>query len=134
YQRRVFGVEYSMTPKLLILGLASLAAVGAGIKAEDLVGTWKGKSLCVDKKNFPNCHDETAVYHVTKTKDGKLSVRGCRVVNGHEVEMGTLVFNLDSKRSELGTSFDAHGSKHTILFTVSRTKWIGLMKSPEGKI
>lgn len=65
-----------------------------------LIGTWKGTSICQIKSS--PCHDEIAVYHVSK--GGKPNVYLMlmnKIVDGKEEEMGTLEYNFDSTKNIL---------------------------------
>jgi hypothetical protein len=59
-----------------------------------ITGDWKGPSIC-QVKNSP-CHDEMAMYHISKTgKENVYRVVGNKIVNGQEEEMGILEYNFD---------------------------------------
>ena len=49
--------------KFIVLLFVLMA--GKNVNAQSFEGTWKGTSLC-QVKNSP-CHDETVVYHISKT-------------------------------------------------------------------
>lgn len=54
---------------------------------DNIEGTWKGTSLCQVKPS--PCHDENAVYHISKTSNGKnYTIQMNKIVNGAEEEMG----------------------------------------------
>jgi hypothetical protein len=53
-------------------------------------GIWRGTSIC-QVKNSP-CHDETVVYHVSKSNSNTYTVQANKMVNNKEEEMGTLNF------------------------------------------
>ena len=61
---------------------------------KDVVGTWKGTSIC-QVKNSP-CHDEVVVYHIYagKTADS-IYIQASKIVNGAEDDMGTLAGTYD---------------------------------------
>jgi hypothetical protein len=51
-----------------------------------LIGTWKGTSICQVKPS--PCHNEIAVYHITKTdKKNTYHIVMNKVVNGREEDM-----------------------------------------------
>ncbi|HEY6062544.1 MAG TPA: hypothetical protein VIV35_02985 [Chitinophagaceae bacterium] len=59
-----------------------------------LIGTWKGTSICQIKPSA--CHDEIAVYHVSKgEKPGIYHIVANKIVNGKEEDMGVddFIFN-----------------------------------------
>jgi hypothetical protein len=69
-----------------------------------IVGTWKGTSIC-QIKNSP-CHDEIAVYHISKgDKPGTYRFVMNKVVNGAEEDMGIIEYTYDAVANTL-TSLD----------------------------
>lgn len=62
----------------LLLGLASFQ------QAADIVGTWRGTSVCVDKKNHPACNDEQAFYEIRAVRSSRdtVIVKAQKMVNG----------------------------------------------------
>jgi hypothetical protein len=67
---------------------------------DSIVGVWKGTSIC-QVKNSP-CHDEIAVYHISKTeKQNVYRCIGNKIVNGQEVEMGEMEFLFDPTKRNL---------------------------------
>jgi hypothetical protein len=67
----------------VLLLLPAVAAADDGAP----VGTWRGTSLCLVKPSA--CNDETVVYHVTRAA-GALEIQADKIVDGKEVNMGTL--------------------------------------------
>jgi hypothetical protein len=80
-----------------LLGLAALVASAANSPSdprEVLLGTWKGSSICTNARSA--CHDETVVYHViAAAKADTVTVAMNKVVDGKELEMGTIDFTVD---------------------------------------
>jgi len=63
-------------------------------------GTWKGSSVCQVKNSA--CHDENVVYYISRlTKDAMLEVKASKIVEGKEVEMGTIQFHYDSNTKQI---------------------------------
>ncbi|HEX4851852.1 MAG TPA: hypothetical protein VFV08_13650, partial [Puia sp.] len=59
-------------------------------------GTWKGESLCQVKES--PCHDEHVVYYISSVdKNLNLEMKANKIVNGSELEMGTIQFHYDKK-------------------------------------
>ena len=50
----------------------------------EIVGSWRGTSICVDKANFPACNDEQVIYDVRRKGSGRdtVTLRADKVVNG----------------------------------------------------
>ena len=67
---------------------------------DNIEGTWKGTSLCQVKPS--PCHDENAVYHISKTSNGKnYTIQMNKIVNGAEEEMGASVAVYDETKHTL---------------------------------
>jgi hypothetical protein len=85
-------------PRLLgALGCAGvIAAMGSAAHAQSegsgptqLIGTWRGTSLCTDRVAAPACHDETVVYEFTTgPKAGTVHWAADKVVNRQRQRMG----------------------------------------------
>jgi len=72
--------------------------------APQLIGDWKGESIC-QVKNSP-CHDETVVYHISKEKGpGKFQIIADKIVDGKMVNMGTLDFTYEEENKALVCTF-----------------------------
>ena len=80
-----------LTPSLLLI---------CGTNQQDnVVGTWKGTSIC-QVKDSP-CHDELAIYHAVKAEGNTYRFQMNKMVNGKEVEMGETVFTYDKNSKTL---------------------------------
>jgi hypothetical protein len=94
---------YSMRNRFFmvtVLFVVSILTVVASPGDSLIVGTWKGTSIC-QVKNSP-CHDEIAVYHITKgDKTGTYHIVANKVVNGTEVDMGVFDFSFDARTNTL---------------------------------
>src|SRR5262245_1540087 len=87
-----------LIPALLIISV-QINAQAKKLAANDLIGNWKGTSLC-QVKNSP-CHDEMVIYYISKgnTADS-ITISANKIVNGVEEEMGILHFKIDAVRNE----------------------------------
>ena len=111
--------------KPVLIGLSLITSLNilaqSKLSADDslLIGTWKGTSIC-QVKSSP-CHDEIAVYHITKAeKPNTYRIVANKVVDGKEEDMGVLNYNfnattktlkcIDEDRSAIWT-FHVDGSK-----------------------
>jgi hypothetical protein len=76
----------SLTPPYsdVFTALAELPADRAVKSAPDIVGTWRGTSICVDKVNLPVCNDEDALYEIRQAgrSGDSVIVRAQKMVNG----------------------------------------------------
>jgi hypothetical protein len=77
------------------------SAFNSGLFAQaDLVGVWKGSSIC-QIKNSP-CHDEQVVYHISKNnRDSSFNMIMNKIVDNKEENMGTLKFLFDPQQGTL---------------------------------
>jgi len=80
--------------RTLVLGLVvSLGLAQGYAQTPELVGSWHGTSLCVDKVKYPACHDEEVIYDaVQKGRTDTVTVRADKVVNGTREFMGAFDF------------------------------------------
>ena len=79
---------------VLSLWVAGSAARGLPRKTDEIVGTWRGTSTCVDRVAAPACSDEQVVYEVATSPDApeKVTIKGDRIVDGKRVFMGDLEY------------------------------------------
>jgi len=79
---------------VLSLWVAGSAARGLPRKTDEIVGTWRGTSTCVDRVAAPSCNDEQVVYEVATSPDApeKVTIKGDRIVDGKRVFMGDLEY------------------------------------------
>jgi hypothetical protein len=88
------------------IAAASAFAYGQAPRADpsQLLGTWRGTSVCTDLVAAPACHDETVVYEFTLgSKPGTVHWAADKVVNGQRERMGELELEFD----EAGGSWKA---------------------------
>jgi hypothetical protein len=74
----------------------------------DFLGTWRGTSICVNRKVAPACKDEMIVYDVQRSEKPKTAIlKAYKIVDGQRLPMGELEFVYGDKdgcwRSELST-------------------------------
>jgi hypothetical protein len=63
-------------------------------------GTWRGKSICLDKNS--GCHDEEVVYRITHDKgSNSYTVDADKIVEGKTINMGPLMFSFDQAKGML---------------------------------
>ena len=75
---------------------------------DEIVGTWRGSSVCVDRQAAPACTDEQVVYEI-RGRPGKphmVTVNADKIVDGKRVPMGVLDFTHEAKSSSWITEFD----------------------------
>ena len=83
---------------MALLALALLALQAAGTPAAGILGTWRGTSVCVDRRADPACGDEEVVYVVDSAAGprGPVRMRADKIVNGLRESMGALRLAYDS--------------------------------------
>jgi hypothetical protein len=92
---------------------------------DSIVGDWKGTSLC-QVKNSP-CHDEIAIYHVSKTeKENVYRFVMNKIVNGQEEDMGTLDYTFNPTKRNLTA---VNNETNTWTFAVSGDSMHGTLIS-----
>jgi len=97
-QRRALEANDSSTPPragrtlgvLLGAGLLLQVTVAADDhKPAELVGTWRGTSVCADRVAAPSCRDETVIYEFAAgAKPGAVHWKADKVVEGQRMSMG----------------------------------------------
>jgi len=63
---------------------------GLPTRRDEILGTWKGTSTCVDRTRHPACKDEVVVYEF-REKSGApdvVSLQADKIVDGQRVTMG----------------------------------------------
>lgn len=100
----------SMTSMLKLLGravrgvscLAVLGAAGDSVaqpavdRSAQLIGTWRGTSICADRVAAPGCRDETVVYEFAAgSQPGTVRWIADKIVNGERQPMGELELTFD---------------------------------------
>jgi hypothetical protein len=101
-------IAYSII--LLVCAISTFGQNGRDNKIGELsklFGDWSGESICVDKKKFPACNDESVVYHITKvaSKTDTVNLSADKIVNGKPEFMGAFDFVFDPKKQTLTSEF-----------------------------
>lgn len=117
---------------ILILGLATAGAAAPADPREAVLGKWQGTSLCTQARTA--CHDEIVVYHGTAgTKPDAVTVQMSKVVDGQELDMGTLDFHADFAKRQMVAEFDNGRSHSRWTFTWTATEMKGTAVTlPDG--
>jgi hypothetical protein len=119
---------------LTIFALAITFTLGAAPKDPRavLLGTWTGTSICTAARAA--CRDETVVYHVTPgPKADVVSIAANKIVEGQELEMGTIDFKIDFAAHRIVGEFDNGrvASRWTFTFTATKLEGIAVLL-PDG--
>ena len=82
----------------LVLSVGSVLGVALAGPVDEIVGTWRGTSACVDRKAAPACTDEEVIYEIVASPGhpDSVTVKADKVVDGKRVPMGSLDFTHDS--------------------------------------
>ena len=74
--------------------LVGVCVLGGAGPVDEIVGTWRGTSACVDREAAPACTDEEVIYDIVATPGQRdsVTVTADKVVDGKRVPMGPLVF------------------------------------------
>ena len=73
---------------LLLLATLHAGLQSAGDPAQ-ILGTWRGTSVCTDRVAVPGCNDETASYEFTPgSRTGSVHWEAAKIVNGQRQSMG----------------------------------------------
>jgi hypothetical protein len=79
-----------------------------GGTVDEIVGTWSGSSVCVDRQAAPACNDEQVVYDINANPGNPTTAtaKADKVVDGKRVSMGVLEFTHDAKNGSWTSEFD----------------------------
>ncbi len=85
---------------VVAFGLVVACVQGAGLAGpvDEIVGTWRGTSACVDRQAAPACTDEEVIYEIVASLGqlDSVTVRADKVVDGKRVPMGSLDFTREA--------------------------------------
>jgi len=83
------GFTYSVLGTLYSVLFTAATAL---CQTPSIVGSWHGTSTCVDKVQFPACHDEEVIYDVREQPPDSVVLRADKIVNGVREFMGEFTF------------------------------------------
>jgi hypothetical protein len=79
-----------------LFALARLGSAHEPGEPAQLIGTWRGTSICTDRVAAPACHDETVVYEFAAgPQPGTVRWKADKVVNGKRQPMGEMSLTYD---------------------------------------
>jgi hypothetical protein len=85
--------------------VAAIVLMAAGVlthafaaPTDEIVGTWRGTSVCVDRQAAPACTDEEVIYEIVASTGhpDSVTVTADKVVDGKRVPMGVLDFTYEA--------------------------------------
>jgi hypothetical protein len=99
-----------------------------------LIGLWTGDSTCTAVR--PACNNEKAAYHIARgDRPDSISMTMNKIVDGKEVEMGTLVYTVDAAKHTLRADNDQSAVRSVWEFTWSGSEMRGTAKQlPSGDV
>ena len=89
-----------------LLSAAAAFASAAAPKAE-IIGVWRGASVCVKSPEFPACRDESVEYDVSDAPGGAVHLAAYKFVDGEKAPMGDMDFAYDEKRRSWTSEFQS---------------------------
>lgn len=118
--------------RIVAAGLMALVAATAETgradsPTDEIVGTWRGQSICTDRVAAPACNDEQVIYDISVTpgKANTVTVKADKVVDGKREPMGALDFTRDAKEGGWTTELQTPRFHAIWLLTPSGTRMQG---------
>lgn len=118
----------------LLVALVCLASQAA--RPADILGTWRGSSICVDRAHDPACTDEQVIYQVDSlaSPTGPVRMAADKIVNGVRRPMGVFRLNYDSTTRAWSVEFHARFNARWS-FTLQGDHMTGtLVELPAGRL
>src|SRR6476620_3464047 len=77
-----------------VLAVACVLGEALAGPVDEIAGTWRGTSACVDRQATPACTDEEVIYEIVASPGHRdlVTVTADKVVDGKRVPMGSLDF------------------------------------------
>jgi hypothetical protein len=93
---------------VLVLMAPCVAGEASAGPVDEIVGTWRGTSACVDRQAAPACTDEQVIYEIAASpgQPNSVTVRADKVVDGKRVSMGDLEFTYDASSGSWTSEFE----------------------------
>jgi hypothetical protein len=104
--------------------LSELPSLLGDAELDQPLGTWRGTSICT--KVRASCRDEQVVYRIARgAKAGTVAVAAHKIVDGQEVEMGTLELTVDPAQHHMTGDYDSGTVASRWTFTWTATEVTG---------
>jgi hypothetical protein len=122
--------------KTQLVAVILLTLVSTTLSAADprdpLLGRWQGTSICTKARSA--CRDEVVVYHVTRGPQADMVIVDAKkIVDGKELDMGTLDFHVDFAKHTMTAHFDNGrvASRWTFTWTPTEMKGTAVLLPSE---
>jgi hypothetical protein len=114
-----------------ILAILTAGAALAGAEGPDLVGTWRGDSLCAAGAASA-CNDEHVVYYIKHAsgKSDTVIIQADKIVNGKAVTMGTGEWHYDRAAGTLEWKMP----QRVWLLKITGSRIEGTLKGTDGTV
>jgi hypothetical protein len=119
--------------RAVVLAVALVCAGTASARSADavdaIVGTWRGASLCTDRRVAPACSDEVVIYDILRIagRAGTVTVNADKVIDGKREPMGSLEFTFDAAHGRWSTDIETPRVRATWSLVVAGTSMTGTM-------
>ena len=117
-----------------LLPFLCLAAQAA--RPADILGTWRGSSICVDRAHDPACKDEAVIYQVDSLMipTGPVRMSADKIVNGVRQPMGVLWLRYDSTAHAWSMEFQTRSRERWSFVANGDTMTGTLVELPSGRL
>ena len=104
----------------LLMWLLVTAAAPAKAPKNEILGTWRGTSLCTKIPGNESCHDETVLYEFTDVPNSpdSVHVNALKMVNGKFESMGEIDFRYEPARHRWTSEFSTRRGHAVWVFWV----------------
>ncbi len=118
---------------MLMLAAGGPAQPARQTSVDDLLGTWRGTSTCVDRVAAPACQDEVIVYEFRRAdKAEHVIVKADKIVNDGREPMGELEFAYDGQESCWRADFESPRVKSRWCLTTAGPRMKGTARLLPG--
>ena len=109
----------------VLVGEAAVASASA--PKSEILGLWRGESICVKSPEFPACQDESVEYDVYDAAGDKVHVSAYKFVAGEKILMGEMDFVYDEKLGAWTSEFQSARYHGLWTFAVSGATLTGTL-------
>jgi len=101
--------SYQRLVAAFVLVVACAMGEASAEPVDEIVGTWRGTSTCVDRQAAPACTDEQVIYEIAASpgQPDSVKVTADKVVDGKRVPMGVLDFTYEASSGSWTSELDS---------------------------